>query len=60
LKLIKIGVAILINSHRIRFLPASGYPYKELFFTAAARLPTQPIDGGAPSGNLTFADLGRQ
>jgi len=38
LKLFKIGAVILINSHRIRFLPASSYPYKDLFFTAAARL----------------------
>lgn len=38
LKLFKIGAVILINSRRVRFLLASGRPYKELFFTAAARL----------------------
>ena len=38
LKLFKIGAVILKNTRRIRFLLASGCPYRELFFTAAARL----------------------
>lgn len=38
LKLFKIGAVIIKNTRRVRFLLASGCPYKELFFTAAARL----------------------
>ena len=38
LKLFKIGAVILKNTRRIRFLLASGYPYKELYFLAANRL----------------------
>ena len=38
LKLFKIGAVILLNSRRIRFLLASGCPYKELFFLVAHRL----------------------
>ena len=38
LKLFKIGAVILKNTHRIRFLLASGCPYKELYFLAANRL----------------------
>ena len=38
LKLFKIGAVILKNTRRVRFLLASGCPYKALFFTAAARL----------------------
>ena len=38
LKLFKIGAVILKNTRRIRFLLASGCPYKELYFLAANRL----------------------
>ena len=38
LKLFKIGAVILINTRRIRFLLASGCPYKELYFLVAHRL----------------------
>ena len=38
LKLFKIGAVILKNTRRIRFLLASGCPYKELDFLAANRL----------------------
>ena len=38
LKLFKIGAVILKNARRIRFLLASGCPYKELYFLAANRL----------------------
>jgi hypothetical protein len=38
LKLLKIGAVMMRNTRRVRFLLASGYPYQELFFTAAARL----------------------
>ena len=38
LKLLKIGAVIMRNTRRVRFLLASGHPYQELFFTAAARL----------------------
>ena len=38
LKLLKIGAVILKNTRRIRFLLASGCPYKELYFLAANRL----------------------
>ena len=38
LKLFKIGAVILINSRRVRFLLASGCPYKKLFFLVAHRL----------------------
>ena len=37
LKLFKIGAVILKNTRRIRFLLASGCPYKELYFLAANR-----------------------
>ena len=38
LKPFKIGAVILKNTRRIRFLLASGCPYKELYFLAANRL----------------------
>ena len=38
LKLFRIGAVILKNTRRIRFLLASGCPYKELYFLAANRL----------------------
>lgn len=38
LKLFKIGAVILTNTRRIRFLLASGCPYKELYFLVANRL----------------------
>ena len=38
LKRFKIGAVILKNTRRIRFLLASGCPYKELYFLAANRL----------------------
>ncbi len=38
LKLFKIGAVILKNTRRIRFLLASGCPYKELYFLVANRL----------------------
>ncbi len=38
LKLFKIGAVILKNTRRIRFLLASGCPYKELYFLVAHRL----------------------
>jgi len=38
LKLFKIGAVILRNTRRIRFLLASGCPYKELYFLVAHRL----------------------
>lgn len=38
LKLLKIGAVIMRNTRRVRFLLASGHPYQELFFTAAAKL----------------------
>ncbi len=37
LKLFKIGAVILRNTRRVRFLPASGYPYQKLFWLAAER-----------------------
>jgi hypothetical protein len=40
LKLFKIGAVILKNTRRVRFLLASGCPYKELFFLVANRLAT--------------------
>ncbi|MCZ6717348.1 MAG: IS1380 family transposase [Gammaproteobacteria bacterium] len=40
LKLFKIGAVILKNTRRIRFLLASGCPYKELYFLVAHRLAT--------------------
>ena len=40
LKLFKIGAVILKNTRRVRFLLASGCPYKELFFIVARRLAT--------------------
>jgi hypothetical protein len=40
LKLFKIGAVILKNTRRVRFLLASGCPYKELFFLVAHRLAT--------------------
>jgi len=41
LKLFKIGAVILKNTRRIRFLLASGCPYKELYFLVAHRLATE-------------------
>jgi len=41
LKLFKIGAVILKNTRRIRFLLASGSPYKELYFLVAHRLATE-------------------
>jgi len=38
LKLLKIAAVILRNTRRIRFLLASGCPYKELYFLVAHRL----------------------
>lgn len=38
LKLLKIGVVIIRNTRRIRFLLSSGYPYQDLFYRVAARL----------------------
>jgi hypothetical protein len=38
LKLFKIGAVILKNTRRVRFLLASGCPYKELYFLVANRL----------------------
>ena len=38
LKLLKIGAVIVRNTRRIRLLLSSAYPYKKLFFIAAARL----------------------
>ena len=38
LKLFKIGAVILKNTRRVRFLLASGCPYKELYFLVAHRL----------------------
>ena len=38
LKLLKIGAVIVRNTRRVRFLLASAYPYKRLFFLVAARL----------------------
>jgi hypothetical protein len=38
LKLIKIGVVILRNTRRIRFLLASGCPYQKLVFQVSAKL----------------------
>lgn len=38
LKLFKIGAVILKNSRRVRFLLASGCPYKDLYFLVANRL----------------------
>ncbi len=40
LKLFKIGAVILKNTRRVRFLLASGCPYKQLFFLVAHRLAT--------------------
>jgi len=40
LKLFKIGAVILRNTRRVRFLLASGCPYKQLFFLVAHRLAT--------------------
>ena len=37
LKLLKIGVVIVRNTRRVRFLLASAYPYQRLFFQVAAR-----------------------
>ncbi len=38
LKLLKVGAVIVRNTRRVRFLLASAYPYKRLFFLVAARL----------------------
>jgi len=38
LKLLKIGAAVIRNTRRIRFLLSSAYPYRDIFFTVAARL----------------------
>jgi hypothetical protein len=38
LKLLKIGVVLVRNTRRVRFLLARSYPYQELFATVVARL----------------------
>jgi hypothetical protein len=50
LKLFKIGAVILKNTRRIRFLLASGCPYKELYFLVAHRL---AVGRKNPSGTMS-------